>query len=126
MLLRILGLLVAVVLGAVHAFCCRGVGQANAGQAGSIRRRISCIRSVRDVRSVRSVRGTRGDRSVRGRGHAVRRGVEHQPLATRPIIAAESISNMSRGVELHLGKLGETMQHRIVNLVLQHFDDLFT
>ena len=93
MLLRILGLLVAVVavvLGAVHAFCCRGVGQANARQAGSIRR-ISCIRSVR------------------GRGHAVRRGVEHQPLATRPIIAAESISNMSRGVELHLGKLGETM-----------------
>ena len=110
MLLRILGLLVAVVavvLGAVHAFCCRGVGQANAGQAGSIRRRISCIRSVRGDRSVRSVRGTRGDRSVGGRGHAVRRGVEHQPLSTWPIKAAESISNMSRGVEIHLGKLGE-------------------
>ena len=106
MLLRILGLLVAVVavvLGAVHAFCGRGVGQANAGQAGSIRR-ISCIRSVRGVRGNRSVG------SVRGRGHAVRwRGVEHQPLATRPIIAAESISNMSRGVKVHLGKLGETM-----------------
>ena len=111
MLLRILGLLVAVVavvLGAVHAFCGRGVGQANAGQAGS-RRRISCIRSVRGDRSVRGVRGNRSVGSVRGRGHAVRwRGVEHQPLATRPIIkAAESISNMSRGVKVHLGKLGE-------------------
>ena len=102
MLLRILGLLVAVVavvLGAVHAFCGRGVGQANAGQAGSIRR-ISCIRSVRGVRGNRSVGG------VRGRGHAVRRGVEHQPLSTWPFKTAESISNMSRGVEIHLGKLG--------------------
>ena len=91
LLLRILRLLVAVVavvemLGVrpVNAFRCRSIGQA---RAGSIRR-VSC----RD---------------------AIRWRFEHQPLSTRPIIAAESTSNMSslididRGVKIYLFKFGE-------------------
>ena len=135
MLLRILRLLVAIVavvevlcVRPVHAFRCWSIGQ-----AGSIRR-ISLMRSVRKISCIRSERSVRSISCIRGcRRHAVRWRGQHQPLPTRPIIAAESISNISpllnhQSVRKHLGILGEIklpVDICILNLMNKLYNNLY-